>query len=800
VYGEDTTTTAEQSPWFARLAHRHRPTTGWAVFLLTLGGVMLLPAALVNSEMFPGLDPVVTLSLAAFVFAWWLAHRRITGPAAAAVIVGTGILADLLWGVFVFRPLPLIGQLGAWWSWALGKQGMQASPVPEPAVTYFREQGAELGGYLQRVGWWIKGLLVGPGAPDNLAVLGLIILLCWCIAAWAAWWVARRGQPIVALLPTGVFLAQQAFWAPKTISYVLVFLGITAFLLVLARLVFNMLAWDAEGIDYAEDIRLDVLLTGLALTVLITTVSPALPFFASGEFSQRFWGLFGTPWRRVEQQVGASFQVPAPVRSLVPPSGAAEGGLPRAHLLGSAPQLSREVALRVRVRGDPTNLQLYWRGQTYAVYTGRGWENDPVQQVRSLQAGQPWAAELPSTEGRRPIVASFDVVNASRQVIYATGEPIGIDRPYRALLRGPGDLVALTSDVGVNSYTALSHVPEQNVTTLRATGTVYPTDVISRYLQLPANLDPRLMETAKSWTAGAQTPYDKAAAIEKELRKIPYSLDVPMPPAGRELVSWFLYDLKRGYCDYYASAMVVLARLSGIPARLAIGYGTGDLDRATGQYVVTEAQAHSWPELYFPGIGWVPFEPTAYMPQPARRASAEPALPPPGYERGPEDLATGMAEIQQSAAVNVAEARRQATNRGFLAAGMGLVLLWAVWLMRTTTRPVPYEAGESVEAFERLAAWGSRLGEPLSPGDTAREYAGELSSAADAVAGRARWRKARAAEAAGVVRNEARMLSDEVERSLFAPEGEARPQAKGWARLWSALREVWIAKVIGRSG
>ena len=281
-----------------------------------------------------------------------------------------------------------------------------------------------------------------------------------------------------------MFLAQQAFWAPKTISYVLLFLGTSAFLLVLARLVFSMRAWDAEGIDYAEDIRLDVLLTALALTIVVTIASPVVPFFASGEFSQRFWRLFESPWRRVEQQVSASFQVPAPVRSLVPPSGAAPGGLPRAHLLGAGPELGREVALRVRVRGDPSNLQLYWRGQTYDVYTGRGWENSPAKPlVRSLEAGQPWAAELPSTEGRRPIVASFEAVYASRQVIYAPGEPIGIDRPYQALLRGPGDLIALTSEASPDSYTALSHVPEQNITTLRATGAVYPS---RGYFTLPA--------------------------------------------------------------------------------------------------------------------------------------------------------------------------------------------------------------------------------------------------------------------------------------------------------------------------
>ncbi len=785
---DDTATPVEQSPWFARLWRRFRPTTGWLVFWLALSAVLLLPSAMINSEMFVGLGPAVSLSIAGFLFGWWLAHRRMSGPAAAAAVVAMGIVADLVWGVFVLRPLPLAGQLARWVSWSTGGR-----TPPEPAITFFHEQGAALGNYLQRAGWWIKGLVVGPPAPDNLVVIGVIVLLAWCIAAWAAWWVARRGQPLVGLLPTAVFLAQQAFWAPGTISYVLVFLGVTSFLLVAAGHEFNMRAWDAEGVDYAEDIKLDVMLTALALTLAVTMISPALPFFASGEFSQRFWRLFESPYRRVEQQVSASFQVVVPVRSLVPPMGVAEGGLPRAHLLGAAPALSKELALQVTVRGDPTNLLLYWRGQTYDRYTGRGWENDPPATV-DREAGQSWADELPPSQGRRPLVISVEPVNASRQVVYATGEPLSIDRPYVAQLRGPGDLLALTSRTALDGYTALSHAPEQNVTTLRAAGTVYPSDVISRYLQLPPDLDPRLAETARAWTAGAVTPYDKAAAIERELRKIPYSLDVPTPPANRELVSWFLYDLQRGYCDYYASAMVVLARLSGIPARLAIGYGTGDLDRTTKAYVVTEAQAHSWPELYFPGVGWTPFEPTGYMPEPARRASAEPDLPPPGYERGPEDLAQGLAEIQASAAVNTAIEQGKATRQGFLAAGLALALAWAAWLRWAATRPVPHEAGEPVEAYERLVTWGSRLGRRPEAGDTPREYAGELSAAAEAVAGGAGWRKAQASAAAATVRGEAARLTEDVERALFAPRA-VQPSPPGrWAKLWAALRELWLAK------
>ncbi|MGE5603773.1 MAG: hypothetical protein ACM30E_12030, partial [Nitrososphaerales archaeon] len=78
----------ERPPWFMRLWHRYRPTTGWGVFLLTLAATLLLPIALVSSEMFPGLDPAITLSVVAFVLAWWLAHRQISGPAAAAIVLG----------------------------------------------------------------------------------------------------------------------------------------------------------------------------------------------------------------------------------------------------------------------------------------------------------------------------------------------------------------------------------------------------------------------------------------------------------------------------------------------------------------------------------------------------------------------------------------------------------------------------------------------------------------------------------------------------------------------------------------
>jgi transglutaminase-like putative cysteine protease len=789
VYGDNYADLGESNAWFVRLWRRYRPTTGWGVFFLTLAAIVLLPVAAVNGGLIPGLGPAIPLSAAGFVFAWWLAHRRISGPLASVVILLTGILADLLWGVFALRPGALIPQFVGWWTWAFGEQ-----TTPEPAVTFFREQAAVLVSYFERVAAWVRGLVVGPPAPDNLAIIGVIVLVSWLLAAWGAWWVARRREPFVAVLPTGVVLAQHGFWVPDTISYVLIFLGVTVFLIVLARFMFQTREWDATGVDYAEDIRMEILFAGLALTLIVTFVSPTLPFLASPEFSQKFWAMFEDPWRKVENRVSSSFVIARPVRSLVPPSGAEPGGLPRAHLLGGRPELGEEVALRVSVRGDPSNIQLYWRGQTYAHYTGRGWEAGASDgDARGFGAGQPWGAKLPSTEGRRPLLVSVRAVRATRDVMYAPGEPVSVDRPYRAILRGPDDLVALAAQRSANEYQVLSHVPEQDAARLRAAGTAYPPEVIQPNLQLPDNLDPRILAFAREITAGAETPYDAAVAIEQELRKIPYSLDLPAPPANRELVSWFLFDLKKGYCDYYASGMVALARLSGIPARLAIGYATGDFDEATGQYVVTELSAHSWPELYFPRIGWVPFEPTAYQSAPPRSERATPAIPPPWAQGGPEDLSSGLAEIQASAQQNVVVERRAATGRAARAAALGVVLAWATWLFREGRRPVPRDAGGALSAFERFARWGRRLGRSFHPAETPREYAVELAAVAERIGAR-RGR----GDAAHVVATEGAALAGDVERSLYAPDEPAARAVSQPSRLWPALRRLWLATWFGR--
>lgn len=798
MYGDHLGSNDERLPLVIRAVAAWRPRGGWFVLVLTWAGVLALPIAAINSGLVLGLWPAAVLSCLGLVMAWGLAGGRFSGPLAAVLLALAGVVADLVIGVRVLRLAPLLDQVWQWLAWLTGER-----LLPAPALTYFQDQGEALATFGRRAAWWVGGLLTGQGAPDNLVVIGLACLLAWALAAWAGWWVARRGQPFPALLPTGVLLAQQVYWAEEVRWSLLLFLAAFTMLLVMARLAWLVEGWERDGVDYSPEMRWDFLAVGAALTCLVVVLAPTLPFLTSRELSEAFWRRFEGPYRQLEESVGRSFAVTQPARSLIPAGGVAPGGMPRSHLLGGPPELGQEVALQVAARGAPPGTPLYWRGQTFAFYTGRGWDEPPAEgRELRLAAGEAWRSDALAAAGR-PLINQVTVVKGSRAVLYAAGEPIAADRPYVARVRAAGELIALSAPDLPTRYTVLSQLTDPDPARLRQAGEVYPSAIISLYLRLPDDLDPRLAALAAAWTADAATPYDRAVAIEAGLRQLPYTLDVIAPPSGREAVAWFLFDLRRGYCDYFATAMVVLARLSGIPARLAVGYATGSYDPATGVYTVAELNAHSWPELYFPGFGWVRFEPTPAQPLPER---LEPALAERETAGGPlveglVDIASGMAELQASAAANIAARQRQAVARWGLALlnGVVLVLLAAGWRYdrRRPLLPLATVSG-AVQGFQRLSRWGARLGRPLRVGDTPREYAAALIAVGERLAGRARWGGKGAVAAAIVLREGAESLAQAYERSLFGePDLESRPATpSGWQHLWAALRRLWLVRCL----
>jgi transglutaminase-like putative cysteine protease len=161
------------------------------------------------------------------------------------------------------------------------------------------------------------------------------------------------------------------------------------------------------------------------------------------------------------------------------------------------------------------------------------------------------------------------------------------------------------------SYAVLSSLSAADEDSLRAAGDNYPDWIRDRYLRLPLELPSRVRDLAEAITRDHDNTYDKAAALESYLRDIKYNELIEAPPENQDGVDYFLFDVREGYCDYYAAAMAVMARAVGIPARVAAGYSQGQFNSETGAYRVRENNAHAWVEIYFPRYGWIEFEPTA---------------------------------------------------------------------------------------------------------------------------------------------------------------------------------------------
>jgi hypothetical protein len=254
--------------------------------------------------------------------------------------------------------------------------------------------------------------------------------------------------------------------------------------------------------------------------------------------------------------------------------------------------------------------------------------------------------------------------------------------------------------------------------------------------------------------------------------------------------------LQRGYCDYYATAMVVLARLAGIPARLAVGYSTGDYEPEDEQYVVTELSAHSWPELYFPGFGWIPFEPTAGRAAPERVAAGG-DIPPWMRIPGSMGVSSGLSALQEAAAEEQRISRISSLIRWGLLILNGMAV---IWVLRTRKRLRPAPPPEAVDGlFHRLREYGVRLGSPARDSETPREYVASLTEAADLTADEALLFRNRAGDAASLVRREAGRLGLAYEKSTYAPEStevvvSRFEEGHDWSPLWSALRRLWMAR------
>ncbi len=269
---------------------------------------------------------------------------------------------------------------------------------------------------------------------------------------------------------------------------------------------------------------------------------------------------------------------------------------------------------------------------------------------------------------------------------------------------------------------------------LAEAGQDYPEWVERRYLSLPDSITPRTTELARTLTASSSNPYEQARAIEAYLRSsIVYDETVPAPPEGVDIVDYVLFERQRGYCEYYSSAMSVMLRTIGVPSRVAVGFYPGDYDDSQGGYLYRQRNAHAWVEVFFPGYGWIPFEPTSSQPvlEEGEIDTNELVTPSPVDEPlATEEVATPESvteETEPPAAPQIAEADDE--GGGGLLAPMavggvlgGLLVLvgWMLWVL-------PLRGLSPTTAlYRRLTAVGRLVGVRQSSAATPREFGRSL--------------------------------------------------------------------------
>jgi transglutaminase-like putative cysteine protease len=258
----------------------------------------------------------------------------------------------------------------------------------------------------------------------------------------------------------------------------------------------------------------------------------------------------------------------------------------------------------------------------------------------------------------------------------------------------------------------------------------------------------------------------------------PYTLDVPPPVEGQDAADYFLFELKQGYCDYYATAMVVLARASGLPARFVSGYSPGEYDAPGAQYIVREMHAHSWAEVYFPEIGWVEFEPTALLPEIER--AEESALSPADQPGG--ETATGL----------FTRLRLWRISLWSLPAVVAFaMLLYAVFIDRwLILRRGPEAAIEAL--YRRFYRAARALAGAPTRAETSSEFLSKLSERIDSIPGPGFL----AGIPAGIKTNATR-LTDLYHASLFTRRRVSKPDAITAWRIWRRLqREIFLVRLM----
>ncbi len=489
-----------------------------------------------------------------------------------------------------------------------------ALPAPDSIATLYRTTAESVG-----AAWVDLAILGNASTPQYLHYILAIGLLVWATSMFASYAVFGHRRPLNGVIAVGLFVvSNMALTRNDQLPFLVLFSLASLFLLIRSHVFDEQSEWIRRQIGDPGSVSSVYLRGGSLFIAVAVSLSFVLTLTAASA------PLAGA-WDGVEDGlIGLSRSVQ---RFL--PTGGSNRTLGIS--FGSSAQVSQEWTTdgspAVSIQRDPADTgQYYWRAVSYDRLEFRGWSQTGTT-TDVISPGDPifdQRAEDVDPTGRHPLLFTVTPAGYRSNTVLSPSIPITSDSPVRLTTVGPDGYYAGIEREGDGAapyaVTALTEVTgnepgELNLNALRAAGTDYPESIKALYLAVPdktLGVAALALKTKIIAEAPSPAPIDLANQLVKELHSSTYQYDTDirdLPCESLSTVDCFTI-YKKGFCRYYAGTMAILLRDMGVPTRIAEGFLPGKVDARTGIEEIAVSAAHSWVEVYFPGFGWLTFDPT----------------------------------------------------------------------------------------------------------------------------------------------------------------------------------------------
>lgn len=292
--------------------------------------------------------------------------------------------------------------------------------------------------------------------------------------------------------------------------------------------------------------------------------------------------------------------------------GSSSGFSDTVRLGGSGPiRQNDEVVMRVKLDGDERpSSGIKWRGVALDIFDNKTWSKSKAAFREVRDKGERDVIQVDALFDRENIlVQTIYLEPLDSPVLFVLPRAVGIQTTFPQLFKDAHDSLTFQRTAERITYKVLSDVSQPDGDLLRKESSLYPVET-RNYLQVPRDIDPKIAEYTKQLLAGVDNRYDSALVIEKHLQtQFGYTLE--QKAGGEQPLSDFLFNVREGHCEYFATAMAIMLRTQGIATRVVNGFQQGEYNETADAFVVRQREAHSWVEVYFPGEDkWVTFDPT----------------------------------------------------------------------------------------------------------------------------------------------------------------------------------------------